>query len=143
LPYVKPVLQNRSLQFHANTQYSLLFTPEGCPSLPDGVIVEAFGSTILQLSENAMLFCVMQAISFDSFKTDTEANPLNAVITCSNLEGEYSVNLNVASATLGGTSCGEGFYAVTVPYIISPELPGDCIVNTYVQGSPQDNCHQA
>lgn len=142
MPYIRPHIQNRSLQFYANTQYSLLFTPEGCPSLPDGVIVEAFGSNIVQLSENEILFCVMQAIPFDSFKADTESNPFNAQVTCTNIEGAYTINLNVSSASLGGTSCGPGLYAVSVPYIISPELPGDCVVNTFAQGSPQDNCHQ-
>jgi len=95
----------------------------------------------VQLSEDALLSCVMQAISFDSFITDSEAHPFNAQITCNNIEGVYTVNLDYSSATLGGTICGAGFYAVTIPYIISPELLGDCVVSTFAEGSPQDNCH--
>jgi hypothetical protein len=118
--YFKPAFKNiEKMIMTAESQYIFVVSPDECP------ILASFG---LKNVGSTFQYC----------EDDCEAVPPESVlITCANIPGEYSVE--ISTATDGGPlDCGIAESCVAT-FTVDPELPGDCIINTYVTEG-HDNC---
>ena len=112
----------------ACSQYQLIVTQQGCPNLA-GINVG--------FSDEGFLGCGdATGLAF------AQAQPnQSSVVTCTNISGSYNLTLFYSSAHFGsGLSCTGGKSTIVVPLSISPDLPGDCIVDTYIFGSSGEIC---
>ena len=104
-------------------EYDLLFTEEECPGVPDGNITEN-----IKFGANSFIICIDSQISIEEIRQTEDV--IGAGITCSNIEGSYNVTVNFPLAEFVGTCASDN--RVSAPYLFSPELLGDCVVDTFL-----------
>jgi hypothetical protein len=118
--YQTPVMNSESIEcIHAVGQYIFEFTPEACPGLTTG----------FQNYEG-------QEGGFELCFEGSPVLPGNftAEIHCQNIEGTFTVHVGSGDAV--SEDC---FF---LPFTsISPELPSDCIVETFIVEGNIDECN--
>ena len=117
--YFKPELETKNILHYAHGQYGLVVTLEGCPN--------QIGSHKFKLTPDSILECASNLPNIQI------GNDVSSNITCLNIPGTYILTTNVSAAAFGGDlDCTFG-QSVEIPYSISPELPEDCIVDTFTE----------
>lgn len=119
-PYQTPVMKSESIECsNAVGQYIFEFTPGGCSSMSH-YVGQADG----------LAFCSGGGAIAGNF---------TAEITCQNIEGTFTVSFGVFTPG-GGLNCPNG-ESIFIPILnISPELPGDCIVDQFLFEGEFDDC---
>lgn len=119
MKYQKPVVNSESFEcIHAVGQYIFEFIPSACPGM-NGTVGQEAGYAV----------CTGLPIG----------GPFSVEVTCENIAGTY--NIVVGTPVLGGgLECGSGdslFFPISS---VNPELPADCIVNSFVFDGSFDEC---
>jgi len=120
-PYQSPILISEAVEFpRAAGQYIFEFTPESC----QGAIVEGFAG-----QEGGYARC-SEFGAGSSFIVD---------ISCENIEGTFTVVYG-DSVSGGGLDCDEGESIFYPEVSVTPELPADCVVNSFAIQNGPDLC---
>jgi len=118
--YENPVISQKTCSFiNAAGQYVFEFTPEACPGL-------TLGSLTAAGQEGGIKQCFQGP--------PVLPGNFDAEITCRNISGTF--NIHVSSGVDLGDNC--FFLPITS---ITPELPADCIVDTFVVEGQFDDCN--
>jgi hypothetical protein len=103
------------------TQYVFVITPNVCPSLSaDGAVG----------TEEGLAFCA---------PTVEPSSGFSAVIACQNISGTYHAVYGDAVAG-GGLSCGSETSVVYPLISLTPDLPENCIVDSFIRNGSFDDC---
>lgn len=128
--YAKPSLKTSLLKFPPlQGQYQFIIT-SACPTYDN-----ASNTILFEFTETAFSVCASSCI----------VPPVNippAIVTCSNIEGEFSLQLSQPFAG-GGLSCNSGEVSCTITVSISPSLPSDCVLDSLIisiEGQEFDAC---
>lgn len=116
-PAVKDVLSESIV---ASGQYIFQFTPGECPGLSENGWVGQEGG-----------YARCSGAIGGSFQGD---------ITCANISGTYHVVYG-DSVNGGGLDCGIGEQSIFYPELsVTPELPADCIVDSFIFQGGSNGC---
>jgi hypothetical protein len=116
--YLKPVLKSEKLSLYSNTQYDFLLTTEDCPGLQIGPFIGLQGNNFLTCS---------------TLPSAQNGGDTSIAITCSNISGTFNAVTHASQAfASSGLNCVGQTETIAIPFSLSPELPADCVVDTFV-----------